>query len=111
MTQQEIKNFNINKGDNPTLFLGIEKIRNSTNNNFKRVTMEISVLKENSDEITTEKMYQYGKILSKSSINSYKLKMDKTTKFMRIQFASNSKNIILDTETLRKEEENQLLNF
>jgi len=94
LTQQEIKNFNISKGDNPTLFLGIEKIKNSTNNDFKRVTMEISVLKENSDEITTEKMYQYGKILSKSNINSYKLKIDKTTKFMRIQFASNSKNII-----------------
>ena len=92
LTQHEIKSFNISKGDNPTLFLGIEKVKNSTNN-FRRVTMEISILKENSDEITTEKMYQYGKILSKSSINSYKLKMDKETKFMRIQFASNSKNI------------------
>jgi len=106
LTQQEIKNFNINKGDNPTLFLGIEKIRNSTNNNFKRVTMEISVLKENSDEITTEKMYQYGKILSKTSINSYKLKMDKTTKFMRIQFASNSKNIIFSINDKKGVKEN-----
>ena len=106
LTQQEIKNFNISKGDNPTLFLGIEKIKNSTNNNFKRVTMEISVLKENSDEITTEKMYQYGKILSKSSVNSYKLKMDKTTKFMRIQFASNSKNIIFSINDKKGIKEN-----
>ena len=106
LTQQEIKNFNINKDDNPTLFLGIEKIKNSTNNDFQRVTMEISVLKENSDEITTEKIYQYGKILSKSSINSYKLKMDKTTKFMRIQFASNSKNIIFSINDKKGIKEN-----
>ena len=106
LTQQEIKNFNINKDDNPTLFLGIEKIKNSTNNDFQRVTMEISILKENSDEITTEKIYQYGKILSKSSINSYKLKMDKATKFMRIQFASNSKNIIFSINDKKGIKEN-----
>jgi uncharacterized membrane protein YciS (DUF1049 family) len=51
-------------------------------------------------------MYQYGKILFKSTINSYKLKMDKTTKFMRIQFASNSKNIIFSINDKKGIKEN-----
>ena len=103
-SKEEIKKFNLNKNDIPTLFLKIEKSKNSISNEYKRVSMEISVINENSDEIITEKIYQYGKIIN--GLKSYKLKIDKSTEYMRIQFSSNGNNINLSINTKKGEKNN-----
>ena len=98
ISKDEIKNYNLNDNENekvfPSLFLKIEKSKNLLNNEYKLGTMKILINKENSDEIIIENIYHYGKIINKDDINSYKLKIDKLTEYMRIQFSSNNKNII-----------------
>ena len=94
ISKDNIKNYYLNKIDIPTLFLKIEKSINSLNNEYKRVSMKILINKVNSDEIIIENIYHYGKISNNTNINSYKLKIDKLTEYMRIQFSSNNKNII-----------------
>ena len=77
--------------DDPTLYLSFEK-QQSSNIEYKSIRLELTATEKNSDSKVTEKLYQYGTILDKNDINSYKLKVNKTGVF-RIQFASNSKNI------------------
>ena len=55
--------------------------------------MELSVVPENSDIPVTEKLYQFGKIIDINTVNSYKLKVDNFTGFMRIQFSTNSPSV------------------
>ena len=54
--------------------------------------MDITIIKENSDELVAEKIYRFGKIIN-AEVKSYKLNIDKSTEFMRIQFSSNSDNV------------------
>ena len=101
--EDEIKN-NLNQINIPYLFLGIDKLENSYINKYKTVSMDISILKENSEEIITEKKYQFGKITNE--IKSYKLKIDKSNSYMRIQFASNNNNIVLSINTEKNNKKN-----
>ena len=83
-SKEEITKFNLNKNDIPTLFLKIEKSKNSISNEYKRVSIEIYVIKENSDEIITEKNISIWEILN--GLKSYKLKIDKSTEYMASNF-------------------------
>ena len=103
LTKEEIQNYNLNQSGIPTLFLGILKSRN--NYKCKGVSMEISIIKENSDEFITEKIYQFGKITNET--RSYKLKLDNSTDSMRIHFSTNSKNIDLSINTQKNSRINE----
>ena len=91
LSKDDLKNFTFNDNQIPTLFFKIEKSLNSLSNEYKKAFMEISIMKENSNDIITENIYYYGKIIN--DLKSYKLKIDEHTEFIHIQFASNSNNI------------------
>ena len=60
---------------------------------FTRITLEAAVFQENSDIPLASNNYYYGKLSLDSSKNSYKLKTDKSAKYMRIQYSPNSDHI------------------
>ena len=79
------------KDKKPTLYLSIEKTNNV---NYKNFRLELTAFQENSNIPITEKIYQYGKIYDKKTVNFYKLKVDNSvTGYMRVQFAKNNNNI------------------
>lgn len=44
LSKEEINKFNLKKNEIPTLFLKLEKAKNSISNEYKRVSMKISIL-------------------------------------------------------------------
>ena len=76
---------------NPTLYISLEK--QNTEKEFKKIRLELTAVQKDSDIPTTEKIYQFGRLLNSDDINSYKLNVDNTTGDMRIQFAANNKYI------------------
>ena len=86
----KFSSFNIKENEKPTLYIEVIKREYKA---YKNIRLELSVMQENSDIVTTEKLYQYGKIENKNVINSYKLRVDNSTGFMRIQFSANNPNI------------------
>ena len=78
------------KDKKPTLYLSIEKTNNV---NYKNFRLELTAFQENSNIPITEKIYQYGKIYDKKTVNFYKLKVDNSvTGYMSFQFAKNNSN-------------------
>jgi len=100
-TSETLKEFKVNKTDKPTLYL--EFIKRDNLIKYNKIRLELSVIEENSDSITSEKLYQFGKINNENKINSYKLKVDNSTGYMRIQFSANSPYI----DFVVSEEKNQ----
>ena len=79
------------KDNYPTLYLALEKQKNDVV--YKKIRLELTANQKNSEIPVTEKLYQYGAILQKEDMHSYKLKVDNYTGYMRIQFSTNSKYI------------------
>ena len=92
ITKEDIQKYKKNNNNISNLIFQINKSNNSITNEYKRISMDITVIKENSDELVTEKIYQFGKIIN-AEVKSYKLNIDKSSEFMRIQFSSNSDNV------------------
>jgi hypothetical protein len=89
--------------DKPTLYLSIEK---GNEFKFSQFRMELTAFQENSNVPVTEKLYQYGKIYDKNTVNFYKLKVDNSVPgYMRVQFATNNANIrfVINNERNKKE--------
>ena len=86
----KLGDFNVKANEKPTLYIEVIKDHYK---NYKNIRLELSVIQENSDIVTTEKLYQFGKIENKTVINSYRLRVDKNSNFMRIQFSANNPNI------------------
>ena len=94
------------KDKKPTLYLSIEKTKDIKYNRFR---LELTAFQENSNIPITEKLYQYGKIYDKNTINYYKLKVDNSVDgYMRVQFASNNANIgfAINNERNKKDKSN-----
>ena len=91
-TPDKLKVFNITEKEKPTLYLEFLN-RKSNTINYEKIRLELSVVPENSDIPVTEKLYQFGKIIDINTVNSYKLKVDNFTGFMRIQFSTNSPSV------------------
>ena len=79
--------------EKPTLYLSIEKTNNAEFA-LDKVRVELTAFQENNDIPVTEKLYQYGKLFNNNVLNYYRLKVDNSTGYMRIQFSRNSKYII-----------------
>ena len=85
-----IEKFNFSEKEKPTIYISF----NNLNTKFKEnIKLDISAIQENEDIPISEKIYHYGKIDNTDSINYYRLKIDNSTGYMRIQFSSNSKKI------------------
>ena len=89
LPSDELKKFPTVK--NPSLYLSFEKKNN--NINFNRIRLELTAFEKKSEIPVTEKIYQYGN-LKNNELVTYKLKVDNDTGDMRIQFASNSENVV-----------------
>ena len=80
--------------DFPTFFFSIKQTNNGTDRiTYNRIRLEMTLSKENDDSITTEKMYQYGLLFDPEQINFYKLKVDGTEGFMRIEMSPGTEYI------------------
>jgi hypothetical protein len=62
-------------------------------NDFTRVTIETSIIQDDTEIPAVPEVYQYGKLALTSEKNIYRLKTDKTEKYMRIQCAAGSDKI------------------
>ena len=90
ISADDIKKVSTNK---PTLYLGIEKSDKIKNINFNGIRGEIGFSTINGDSPAVQKLYIFGKVQNYQSINSYLLRAEQTTKYMRIQFSCNSKYV------------------
>ena len=85
--------------ENPTLFFALE-LNEGVNKDFKEFELEISISKEDtdkdSDRFVSENVYYNNKSSNKKdpSKYTYKLRTDKNKPYMRIEYATNSDNII-----------------
>ena len=100
--------FNVKESEKPTLYIELIK---SQFLEYKNIRLELSVIQENSDIFTTEKLYQFGKIENTNTINSYRLKVDNYTGFMRIQFSANSKYVKYAISETKNSKENAKYEF
>ena len=81
---------NINK---PVLYLSIGKGQNGENIKYEKIRGEIGISTINGDAPVPQKLYQFGKIDDYYTLINYKLKSDYNSKYMKIQFSSNSKYV------------------
>ena len=101
LSTNDLKNFNIKSSDNPTLYYGL--VKNENNNLiYDNFNIETQVFKANEGVPQSEGVYIYGKVITETGKNYFKLKTDKTKKIMRIQISFNSDSldyIIGDSES------------
>ena len=96
ITKEEIKKKNIQIADGPSVILKISKNMNypkMKENSFTRVTIETSIIQDDTEIPAVPEVYQYGKLALTSDKNIYRLKTNRAEKYMRIQFASGSDKI------------------
>ena len=96
ITKEEIKKKNIQIADGPSVILKISKNMDypkMKDNDFTRVTIETSIIQDDTEIPAVPEVYQYGKLALTSEKNIYRLKTDKIEKYMRIQFAAGSDKI------------------
>ena len=73
--------------------------------------MDISIIRENEGIPTAENIYQYGKILDENNLNYYKLKIEKLSDYMCIQFSTNSREIDFSINEKFNETKNSSFKF
>ena len=96
ITKKDIKNKNFEKKDSPCIILKIIKNKNypkMENTNFTRITLEASIIQDNTGIPIIPGIYQPGKLSLSSDKNIYKLKSNKAKKYMRIQLSLGSNKI------------------
>ena len=107
LSEDIIKNFNIKKEDNPTLYIRIDKNEDGifADKTFEKFSIEAQVSGVNDGVIPVEKVYHYGRVRNTALQQTvYRLKTDKNRPIMRVQIAFNSNNldfVVSDSETKR----------
>ena len=96
ITKEEIAKKDIKIIDGPSVILKISKNMNypkMKETSFTRVTIETSIIQDNTEIPIIPEIYHFGKLALTSPSNVYRLKTSGTEKYMRIQFSSGSNNI------------------
>ena len=93
LTKEKMKENNINKEDNPTLLIRIDKTENFINKTFDIIDIEVQISGVNDGVISEEKVYHYGRIGNNNKESFYRLRIDKERLLMRIQISFNSDNL------------------
>lgn len=88
-----LKKIENNENDYPILYLALEKDLSKANYKLFNLSVEVTAIQDKSDVIITEKMYQYGKLSKENNKKSYKLKVNNSTGYMRVQFSRNSEYV------------------
>ena len=93
LTKDDLKK-QIKIEEGPRLIFKLSKNQNFPNmKNFTRINLEAAIYQENSEIPIVSNIYHFGKLSLNSDKNSYKLKTDKTSKYMRIHYSPNSNHI------------------
>ena len=96
ITKEEIKKKNIKIEDGPSVILKISKNMNypkMKDTIFTRVSIETSIIQDNTEIPAIPEVYQYGKLALSSEKNIYRLKTNLAEKYMRIEFSSGCNQI------------------
>ena len=96
ITKEDIKNKNIQIKDGPSVIIRVTKnlkYPNMKDTIFTRLTLEASIIQDNSEIPTPPDVYQYGKLSLTSNKNVYRLKANQAEHYMRIQFSGASDKI------------------
>ena len=96
ITKDEIKKSGLEIKDGPSVILKITKNMNypdMKDTNFSRVTIEASIIQEDTEIPIVPGIYQFGKLSLSSNKNVYRLKSNINEKYMRIEFSSVSDKI------------------
>lgn len=94
ITKEQLNNKEIKFENKPYILIKVTKNKNYPNmKNFTRINLEASVIQDNSSIPISPKVYQYGKLSLRKDYNTYRLKTEKSRKYMRIHFSPNSQNI------------------
>ena len=96
ITKDDIKKSGLEIKDGPSVILKIAKNLNYPNmkdTKFTRVTIETSIIQENTEIPIVPGIYQFGKLSLSSNKNVYRLKSSNAEKYMRIEFSSISDKI------------------
>ena len=104
-----INNHIMSEYDDLLYYLAIEKNGENDKIIYNGLSMETTYIRENSGIPIEENKYHFGKLYDNETVNSYKLKIDKSdlTNYIIMQFSSNSKNVNF---TLTTEDNNQDIN-
>ena len=96
ITKSDIQKKNIEIKDGPSVILKISKNMDypkMKDTKFSRVTIETSIIQDNTEIPAIPGVYQYGKLSLSSNSNIYRLKSNRAEKYMRIQFSRGSDKI------------------
>ena len=96
ITKDEIKKSGLEIKDGPSVILKITKNMNypgMKDTNFSRVSIEASIIQEDTEIPIVPGIYQFGKLSLSSNKNVYRLKSNINEKYMRIEFSSVSDKI------------------
>ena len=92
--REDILNKYSNYLNNPVIIIKVSKSNKySTMKVLNKINIESTIIQDNSNIPITPNIYQYGKLSSLNAKNIYKLKTDKSQKYMRIQFSANNLNM------------------
>jgi hypothetical protein len=96
ITKEDIAKSKLEIKDGPSVILKITKnmkYPKMQDTKFSRVTLEASIIQEDTEIPIVPDIYQYGKLSLSSDKNVYRLKSNINEKYMRIEFSSVSDNI------------------
>ena len=92
--KEKLTNIDINYNDKFFIIIKIEKNKNLLEIKFNKINLLASIFQYNSNIPISPNKYQYSKLSLLNNQTIYKLKTDKSNKYMRIYFSSNSNNIL-----------------
>ena len=93
LSKAKIDSYNIDKRENPTLYLRLEKTSYYEDITFNKFDIEARVAGINDHVVPAEKIYHYGKMGADQSCIFYPLKLARNKLFLRIQVALNSEQL------------------
>ena len=96
ITKEDIAKSKLEIKDGPSVILKITKnmkYPKMQDTKFSRVTLEASIIQEDTEIPIVPDIYQYGKLSLSSDKNVYRLKSNINEKYMRLEFSSVSDNI------------------
>lgn len=94
--KEDLQKFNINKNDNPNLYIKIEK----TNDNykFKKLNLVLTAHQEDLLVPISERIYQYGILLENEEKKEYILKTALKNPYMAVEFSSTNDELSIKME-------------
>ena len=94
ITKEQLDNMEIKFEYKPYILVKISKNKEYPQmKTFTRINLEASIIQDKSNIPISPKIYQYGKLSLNKEYNTYRLKTEKSRKYMRIHFSPNSQYI------------------